>query len=91
MASTIKDVVLVVSLVLSIVNLALLLTMFQSSLNLLQQQVEYKELVLQTKATVCTYLKFDIRTISLTLFSSKQFMVTRKTEKVYKQKQIMMV
>ena len=58
MASTIKDVMLVVSSVLSIVNLILLLAMFQSSLDLLQQQpVEYRELLmeLQAKTTVCIH------------------------------------
>ena len=51
MAATNKDVVLVVSLVLSLVSLVLLFGVtwyFQSSLDLLQQQVEYdRELLLK--------------------------------------------
>jgi len=56
MAATNKDVVLVVSLLLSLVSLVLLFGMtwyFQSSLNLLQQQVEYdRELLLKLQEQV---------------------------------------
>ena len=47
----IMDVVLVVSLVLSVVNLVLVFSMFQSSLDLQQQQVEYdRQLLLELQA-----------------------------------------
>ena len=56
MAATNKDVVLVVSLVLSLVSLVLLFGVtwyFQSSLDLLQQQVEYdRELLLKLQEQV---------------------------------------
>ena len=56
MAATNKDVVLVVSLVLSLVSLVLLFGLtwyFQSSLNLLQQQAEYdRELLLKLQEQV---------------------------------------
>ena len=56
MAAINKDVVLVVSLLLSLVSLVLLFGMtwyFQSSLNLLQQQVEYdRELLLKLQEQV---------------------------------------
>ena len=49
----IMDVVLVVSIVLSVVNLVLVFGMFQSSLDLLQQQVEYdRQLLLELQAKV---------------------------------------
>ena len=70
MASTIKDVVLVVSSVLSIVNLILLLAMFQSSLDLLQQQqVErYRELPteLQVAKSHALYVHNSTESISVT-------------------------
>ena len=56
MADTNKDVALVVSLVLSLVSLVLLFGVtwhFQSSLNLLQQQVEYdRELLMKLQEKV---------------------------------------
>ena len=56
MAATNKDVVLVVSLVLSLVSLVLLFGVtwyFQSSLDLLQQQVQYdRELLLKLQEQV---------------------------------------
>jgi len=56
MTTTIKDVVLVVSLVLSLVSLVLLFGVtwyFQSSLDLLKQQVEYdRELLLKLEEQV---------------------------------------
>ena len=58
MTATNKDVVLVVSLVLSLVSLVLLFGVtwyFQSSLDLLQQQVEYdRELLLKLQEQVNT-------------------------------------
>ena len=56
MAATSKDIVLVVSLVLSVVSLVLLFGVtwyFQSSLDLLQQQVEYdRELLLKLQEQI---------------------------------------
>ena len=61
MAATNKDVVLVVSLVLSLVSLVLLFGVtwyFQSSLDLLQQQVEYdRELLLKLQEQVNAKVK----------------------------------
>ena len=61
MAATNKDVVLVVSLVLSLVSLVLLFGVtwyFQSSLDLLQQQVEYdRELLLKLQEQVDAKVK----------------------------------
>ena len=62
-----KDIVLVVSLVLSVVSLVLLFGVtwyFQSSLDLLQQQVEYdRELFkLQEQISVSTYVCIYIAT-----------------------------
>ena len=48
-----KDIVFVVSIVLSVVNLVLVFGMFQSSLDLLHQQVEYdRQLLLELQAKV---------------------------------------
>ena len=64
MAATNKDVVLVVSLVLSLVSLVLLFGVtwyFQSSLDLLQQQVEYdRELLLTLQEQVSVRLKGNV-------------------------------
>ena len=68
--ATNKDVVLVVSLVLSLVSLVLLFGVtwyFQSSLDLLQQQVEYdRELLLKlqeqvnVRILICVYKKLNM-------------------------------
>ena len=71
MASTInKDIVLVVSLVLSVVSLVLLFSVtwyFQSSLDLLQQQVEYdRELLFKLQEQ----LRVSITTVPLLKFAT---------------------
>ena len=76
MAAINKDVVLVVSLVLSIVSLVLLFGVtwyFQSSLDLLQQQVEYdRELLLklqeQTNTNVSGYSMEIVFTLCISKF-----------------------
>ena len=72
MASTInKDIVLVVSLVLSVVSLVLLFGVtwyFQSSLDLLQQQVEYDRKLLfklQGQINVSKYLHISSHNIGM--------------------------
>ena len=78
MAASNKDIVLVVSLVLSVVSLVLLLGVtwyFQSSLDLLQQEVEYdRELLfkLQEQISVSNKLLIQQCLIKLVITSSKK-------------------
>ena len=77
MATSTKDVVLVVSLVLSLVSLVLLFGVtwyFQSSLDLLQQQVEYdRELLLKLKEQVNVSQKLSVHAYLANLHVQKLY------------------
>jgi len=77
MATSTKDVVLVVSLVLSLVSLVLLFGVtwyFQSSLDLLQQQVEYdRELLLKLKEQVNVSQKLSVHAYPANLHVQKLY------------------
>ena len=73
MAATSKDIVLVVSLVLSVVLLFGVTWHFQSSLDLLQQQIEYdRELLLKLPEQI------NVSTVNYTLEFGKCLLLVKK-------------